>query len=131
MSDVILLIGAGASLDAGLPLVGELTKELRNRLPDLHDVNGKPRTEFAALFDAIVQHDPEVVHKVPKWVPSIRNGASVHENYGHIPGVEAPDGKPDAYFLVQEGLERRRHLHRHRAQDDDDDKLIVVAPGVS
>ncbi len=60
LSHVIFLLGAGASMDAGMPSVAELTKELRDRLLGLRDINGKTRPEFPKLFDAIVEHDPDV-----------------------------------------------------------------------
>lgn len=56
---VIFVLGAGASRDAGMPLVAQLTEELRDRLPGLR-INGKTRPEFPKLFDAIVEHDPDV-----------------------------------------------------------------------
>jgi hypothetical protein len=57
---LIFLLGAGASKDAGMPLVSELTAELRERLPELRDMNCNTRKEFPALFDAIATHDPKV-----------------------------------------------------------------------
>lgn len=60
MSAVIFLIGAGASFDAGMPLVAELTKELRDRLPDVRDINGARRAEFIDLFDALAEYEPEI-----------------------------------------------------------------------
>ena len=59
-TNMIVLLGAGASVDAGMPAVGPLTKELRNRLRDLPDMNGKSRPETLELFDAIADWDPAV-----------------------------------------------------------------------
>jgi NAD-dependent SIR2 family protein deacetylase len=67
MSTVIFLIGAGASFDAGMPLVAQLTEELRDRLPDVHDVNGNTRSEFPALFEAIAHHDDEVTRNYERF----------------------------------------------------------------
>ena len=47
---VIFLLGAGASKDAGFPLVQELTSQLRDRLPYVK-CEGKTRSEFPDLFD--------------------------------------------------------------------------------
>jgi inorganic pyrophosphatase len=56
-------------------------------------------------------------------------------NYGHLPGVLAPDGDDlDAYVLgVSEPLHQFRGcciavIHR---LDDDDDKLVIVPSGVT
>lgn len=45
MNQVIFLLGAGASVDAGMPTVAQLTKELRCQLP---------------LFDTIATYDPAI-----------------------------------------------------------------------
>ena len=55
MGAAVFLIGAGASFDAGMPLVTQLTEELRDRLPNIPDMKGKQRTEFPDLFDAIAE----------------------------------------------------------------------------
>lgn len=60
MNHVIFLLGAGASVDAGMPMVAQLTKELRCRLPSCRDINKKERPDFAQLFDTIAAHDPNV-----------------------------------------------------------------------
>lgn len=60
MRPVIFLIGAGASVDAGMPLVAQLTKELRDRLPHVRDINGKRHPEFLELFDALAEYEPEI-----------------------------------------------------------------------
>lgn len=60
MSSVVFLVGAGASVDAGLPLVAQLTKELRARLPDVRDINGEGGAEFSELFDALAAYEPEI-----------------------------------------------------------------------
>jgi hypothetical protein len=59
-NDLIFLLGAGASVDAGLPTVDQLTKQLRTRLPELSDVNGIHRPEFGEVFDLIEVYDPLV-----------------------------------------------------------------------
>ncbi len=56
MGDVVFLIGAGASVDAGMPLVSRLTEELRDRL----GIYGKHHAEFPEVFDAIAEHDPGI-----------------------------------------------------------------------
>ena len=62
-----------------------------------------------------------------------RSGLLYTVNYGHLPGVTAPDGAElDAYVLgVQEPLDEftgRCIAIVHRL-DDDDDKLVVVPDG--
>jgi hypothetical protein len=60
MNQVIFLLGAGASVDAGMPTVAQLTKELRCQLPLCRDRNGKQRPDFAQLFNTIAAHDPAI-----------------------------------------------------------------------
>ncbi|MEW6298517.1 MAG: hypothetical protein AB1671_12345 [Thermodesulfobacteriota bacterium] len=60
MTNLICLLGAGASVDAGMPTVAQLTKELRCRLPSCRDINGKQRPDFAQLFETIAAHDRDV-----------------------------------------------------------------------
>lgn len=60
MNQVIFLLGAGASVDAGMPTVAQLTKELRCQLPLCRDINGKQRAEFAQLFCTIATYDPAI-----------------------------------------------------------------------
>lgn len=59
MGAAIFLLGAGASRDAGMPLVQQVTKELRDRLPAHHGPNG-PQPEFPDLFDRLADYDPVV-----------------------------------------------------------------------
>ncbi len=58
--ETIFLLGAGASVDAGMPTIAGLTKTLRERLPQLRDANGTTRPEFGDVFDYIEAHDPLV-----------------------------------------------------------------------
>ena len=58
---IVFLIGAGASADAGMPLVSCLTTEIREQLRLLPDINGEIRPEFPKLFDAIAHEDQEVL----------------------------------------------------------------------
>lgn len=59
-NSVIFLLGAGATVDAGMPTVAGLTAELRQSLPSLLDANQVPRPEFTQAFDAILKADPSV-----------------------------------------------------------------------
>ena len=59
-NDLIFLLGAGASVDAGLPTVANLTQDLRKNLLTLSDNNGAPRPEFGELFEFIARIDPTV-----------------------------------------------------------------------
>ncbi len=67
MSRIIFLLGAGASMDAGMPSVAQLTTGLRERLPGLKDINGDTRPEFPMLFDAIAHHDGEVTKNYERF----------------------------------------------------------------
>jgi NAD-dependent SIR2 family protein deacetylase len=60
MISVIFLLGAGASVNAGMPLVAQLTTELRDRLPYIRDINGERRTEFLDLFNALAEYEPGI-----------------------------------------------------------------------
>lgn len=74
MSDVIFLLGAGASIDAGMPSVGDLTKNLENRLPELRDIQNLQRP-FYDLFVAIAKHDHEVkqnYERLFEWLVLLR-----------------------------------------------------------
>lgn len=57
---IVFLLGAGASVDAGMLTVADLTKQLRELLPNLQDVNGKQRHDFGEVFDFIASQDQEV-----------------------------------------------------------------------
>ena len=50
-----------------MPTVAELTRELRGRLPELSDVNGKPRHEFGEVFDLIERYDPCVAEDYERF----------------------------------------------------------------
>lgn len=77
MSSAIFLLGAGASMDAGMLSVAQLTASLRERLPSLRDINGNTRAEFLALFEAIARHDDEVPQNYERffeWLVLMRQG---------------------------------------------------------
>ena len=57
-SDIVFLLGAGATVDAGMPTIKDLTQCIRERLPYLKDVNGKKG--FEKLFDTLAGIDPDV-----------------------------------------------------------------------
>ena len=56
---VVFLLGAGASRDAGFPLVDGLTCKLRESLPYVTDLNSEVRHEFPKLLDAVARIDPK------------------------------------------------------------------------
>lgn len=60
MNETIFLLGAGASVDAGLPTVATLTYQLKKRLTRVPGVNRKIRPDFKKLFDRICRYDPQV-----------------------------------------------------------------------
>lgn len=59
-SDRIFLLGAGASVDAGMPTVTELTSDLRNRLRAI-------RLEFEQVFALIEKDDPSVAQNYERF----------------------------------------------------------------
>ena len=67
MTNIMFLLGAGASMDAGMPSVEELTSELQQRLPGLPDINGVKRPEFVKLFCAISKWDAEVARNYERF----------------------------------------------------------------
>ena len=74
-SDIMFLLGAGASMDAGLPNVADLTREMRKRLPELKDETGGVCTAFPDLFDFIACHDPGSRNNYERffeWIALIR-----------------------------------------------------------
>jgi hypothetical protein len=71
-NDLIFLLGAGASVDAGLPTVAKLTEHLRNRLPTLSDPNGVIRPEFGQVFDLIETYDPSVAKNYERFFEWIK-----------------------------------------------------------
>lgn len=74
-SDIIFLLGAGASMDAGFPNVADLTREMRKRLPRIKDETGVDCTAFRELFDFIACHDPESRNNYERffeWISLIR-----------------------------------------------------------
>jgi len=57
-----------------MPLVKELTEELRKRLPNIPDVNGNQRSEFGQVFDLIEAEDPSVkgnYERLFEWIKLI------------------------------------------------------------
>ena len=90
---VIFLLGAGASKDAGFPLVDGLTRELRKCLPDVTDQNGEVRDEFPELFDAVAHLDPEAKENYERFLACLEL---------MTPGPEKPSHK-----LISFNLEER------------------------
>ena len=66
-SDVIFLLGAGATVDAGLPTVKELTRCILDRLPELSDISGTRTTAFKEIFKYISRIDPCVDDNYEKF----------------------------------------------------------------
>jgi hypothetical protein len=66
-NSVIFLLGAGASVDAGLPTIAQLTKVLKDGLPTLTDVNGKHWPEFKEIFDLIEKNDDSVANNYERF----------------------------------------------------------------
>ncbi|MGD0919390.1 MAG: SIR2 family protein [Thermodesulfobacteriota bacterium] len=71
-NDLIFLLGAGASVDAGLPTVAKLTQDLRKNLPTLSDSYGTARPEFGELCDFIARIDPIVEGNYERFFEWVR-----------------------------------------------------------
>jgi hypothetical protein len=79
MSSVIFLLGAGASFDAGMPLVAQVTTELTDRMPDIRDINGERRPEFLDLFNALAEYEPRIrsnYERFFEWLQFLLRGQS-------------------------------------------------------
>ena len=72
LDEVVFLLGAGASADAGMPVVASLTRQLRELLPNLRDVNGNRRHDFGEVFDFIASRDAEVERNYERFFQCIR-----------------------------------------------------------
>ena len=70
LDEVVFLLGAGALADAGTPVVASLTRQLRELLPNLRDVNGNRRHDFGEVFDSLL-------HGTRKWRETMRDSFSV------------------------------------------------------
>jgi hypothetical protein len=77
---VVFLLGAGASADAGMPVVAALTRQLRQRLPKVNDIDGYRRKGFGDAFDCIAGVDPEVETNYEKFFEWIRVLLKVQED---------------------------------------------------
>jgi hypothetical protein len=78
-NDLIFLLGSGATVDAGMPTVAELTQELKKRLPALLDVNGVKRREFGQIFDLIEANDPLAANNYERFFEWISLLCKVHK----------------------------------------------------
>ncbi len=70
--EVVFLLGAGASADAGIPIVASLTTQLRQLLPTLKDVNGEQRHDFGEVFDFLAARDPSVERNYERFFECIQ-----------------------------------------------------------
>lgn len=77
--DIIFLLGAGASADARMPMVAQLTRDLRKRLPEIPDVNGVRHPENGQLYDLIESQDPLVATNYERFFEWIKLILSVRK----------------------------------------------------
>jgi len=68
----MFLLGAGATVDAGMPTVAQLTKELRNQLPIHHQ-------EFGQIFNLIEARDPSIAENYERFFEWIKLLLDVHK----------------------------------------------------
>jgi hypothetical protein len=76
LRNIVFLLGAGASVDAGLPTVAELTRDLRKQLPTLPGPDGVIRPEFGQVFDLIQTYDSSVAKNYERffeWINLLLN----------------------------------------------------------
>ncbi len=66
-NSIVFLLGAGASVKAGMPTVAQLTNELKHSLLTLPDVNGIHRPEFKEIFDLIEKNDDSVANNYERF----------------------------------------------------------------
>lgn len=71
-NEIIFLLGAGSSVDAGMPTVARLTKDFKEALPKFTDVNGTIRPEFSQIFGFIEEVDPAISENYEKFFEWIR-----------------------------------------------------------
>lgn len=104
----MFLLGAGANVDAGMPTVESLSRELQERLSELRNVNGVPRPDFAQVFQIILEADASIegdYERFFKWIQVIleahkdpfRNllrvdmAAQIVDAVGHLASVLGPE----------------------------------------
>lgn len=123
MSEIIFLLGAGASMDAGMPSVAELTCELRRRLPTIHDDNGQARPEFAKLCEKIVEWDQTTAANYERlfdWLSLLRRAEMDPFRHGLrtlLPEELAGVACELAFVIKQPILEVLRERHQDTAYE--------------
>ncbi|MEW6068361.1 MAG: SIR2 family protein [Nitrospirota bacterium] len=100
-SDVIFLLGAGASVDAGMPTVKELTHCIREQLLYMKDINGNQTDAFSTIFTAIADVDQEAGNNYEIFFDYIRLITTV---------TKTPRNKLFDVNLSGEQLEKVWHL---------------------
>lgn len=73
-NDLIFLLGAGASVDADMPTVAQLTQELKCSLSTLLDENAVQRPEFREVFDLFEKNsgsDADNYEKFFEWINTL------------------------------------------------------------
>jgi hypothetical protein len=79
-NNLIFLLGAGATVDAGMPTVAQLTRELRNQLPILPDTNDTQRREFGQVFELFEASDPSVAENYERFFEWINLILEIHKD---------------------------------------------------
>jgi hypothetical protein len=65
--ELVFLLGAGASVNAGMPTVAELTKKLREHLPNVSNVNRLLCPEFEQIFDLFAKGNPSLAENYERF----------------------------------------------------------------
>jgi hypothetical protein len=101
VKEIIFLLGAGASMDAGMPTVVGLTNKLRENLPNLRDVNGNIRLEFGDAFDYIAARDPSVAEDYERffeWIELLTKAGK--EPFRKAFEIKVPTNLTEAVFHI-------------------------------
>lgn len=95
-SEIIFFLGAGASVDAGMPTVAQFTQSLKESLANLRDVDGIPRPQFKQFFDLVSEQDHTVEENYERffeWVKLVLNVR--REPYRELIDLRIPPGLLD------------------------------------
>jgi hypothetical protein len=65
--ELVFLLGAGASVNAGMPTVAELTKKLRQSLLEMSNVDGLLCPELGQIFDLFAKGNPSLAENYERF----------------------------------------------------------------
>ncbi len=109
LNDVIFLLGAGASVEAGMPMVVGLTEKLRSILHEIPDVNGKLRPEFKCLFERIAEVDKDIENNYERffeWLNLLNKAQKSPFSKILDPRVPILKASGELSFVIGDGIKR-------------------------